>query len=69
MLLLSAALFSGRTMAETHGHWFFIVKSADMLLRHEADSDEIRQSAEDAAADLRERHHHAPARKAQGIII
>ncbi|WP_435930251.1 DUF2554 family protein [Dryocola sp. BD613] len=62
-LLLSAALFSGQTMAQSHGHSFLIVKSADMLLRHQADSDEIRQSAEASAADFREHHHYVNKRK------
>ncbi|WP_435953787.1 DUF2554 family protein [Dryocola sp. BD626] len=58
LLLMSAALFSGQTMAESHGHFFLVVKNADMLLRHQADSDELRQIAEDSAADFREQHHY-----------
>lgn len=54
LLLIGAALFSGQTTAQTHGHLYLIVKSADMLLRHQADSDELRQAAEDSAADFRE---------------
>ncbi|MEL4013773.1 DUF2554 family protein [Dryocola clanedunensis] len=68
LLLMSAALFSGQTMAESHGHLFLVVKSADMLLRHQADSDELRQSAEEAAADFRERYHHVQIKKAPTTI-
>lgn len=64
LLLIGAALFSGQTAAESHGHFFLVVKNADMLLRHQADSDELRQNAEDAAADLREHHYHVKQRKA-----
>ncbi|MEW7314951.1 DUF2554 family protein [Buttiauxella gaviniae] len=63
LLLIGAALFSGQTTAQTHGHDYLIVKSADMLLRHQADSDELRQSAEDSAADFREHHYYVKERR------
>lgn len=63
LLLVSAALFSGQTMAQANGHWYLVVKSADMLLRHQADCDELRQSAEDSAADFREHHDYINYRK------
>lgn len=63
LLLVSAALFSGQTSAQTHGHWYLVVKSADMLLRHQADIDELRQCAEDSAADFREHHYYVKERK------
>ena len=63
LLLVGAALFSGQTTAQTHGHLYLIVKSADMLLRHQADSDELRQAAEDSAADFREFYYHVNERR------
>ncbi|HCF8065878.1 TPA: DUF2554 family protein [Klebsiella michiganensis] len=54
-LLLACALFSG--------HDFFPVQSLEQQLQHEADSDELRSQAEDAASDLREQHHWQNARK------
>lgn len=69
LLLISAALFSGQTVAERHGHLFLIIKSADMLLRHQADSDELRQAAEDSAADLREQHHHVNERRPGSYLL
>ncbi|MCE0799084.1 YncJ family protein [Buttiauxella sp. S04-F03] len=64
LLLIGTALFSGQTTAQTRGHFYLVVKSADMLLRHQADSDEIRQAAEDSAADFREQHFHVKERRA-----
>lgn len=64
LLLIGTALFSGQTTAQTHGHFYLVVKSADILLRHQADSDEIRQAAEDSAADFREQHFHVKERRA-----
>lgn len=63
LLLVGAALFSGQTTAQTHGHLYLVVKSADMLLRHQADSDELRQAAEDSAADFREFYYHVSERR------
>lgn len=63
LLLVSAAIFSGQTAGQLHGHWFLIVKNADTLLRHQGDSDELRQSAEDSAADFREHHDYVNDRK------
>jgi hypothetical protein len=63
LLLIGAALFSGQTTAQTDGHLYLVVKSADMLLRHQADSDELRQAAEESAADLREQHYHVQERR------
>ena len=42
---------------------FFPVQSLEQQLQHEADSDELRSQAEDAASDLREQHHWQNARK------
>ncbi|MCP2004724.1 UNVERIFIED_ORG: hypothetical protein J2Y78_003264 [Buttiauxella agrestis ATCC 33320] len=64
LLVIGAALFSGQTAAQTHGHLYLVVKSADMLLRHQADSDEIRQAAEESAADFREHYYHVKERRA-----
>jgi hypothetical protein len=69
VLLMGAALFSGQTTAQTHGHLYLVVKSADMLLRHQADSDELRQAAEDSAADFREQYHHAQERKPGTYVV
>lgn len=63
LLLVSAAIFSGQTAGQINGHWFLVVKNADTLLRHQADSDELRQSAEDSAADFREHHDYVNDRK------
>ncbi|EJF29107.1 MULTISPECIES: DUF2554 family protein [Enterobacteriaceae] len=57
LLLIVTALFSGQTMAERHGHEYFVVKEMDIQLSHQADSDELRQAAEDSADDFREHHH------------
>jgi hypothetical protein len=57
LLLIVTALFSGQTLAERHGHEYFVVKDIDIQLSHQADSDELRQAAEDSADDFREHHH------------
>ncbi len=57
LLLIVTALFSGQTMAERYGHEYFVVKDMDIQLSHQADSDELRQAAEDSADDFREHHH------------
>ncbi|SMG29783.1 DUF2554 family protein [Cedecea sp. NFIX57] len=57
LLLIVTALFSGQTMAERHGHEYFVVKDMDIQLSHQADSNELRQAAEDSADDFREHHH------------
>ncbi|MDU6924095.1 DUF2554 family protein [Franconibacter helveticus] len=62
-LLLCGALFSGQYAAHAGEHTFFRVKNPDAQLRHEADSDELRAVAEEAADALRERHHGFSARK------
>ena len=62
-LLLACALFSGHVLARQHGHDFFPVQSLEQQLQHEADSDELRSQAEDAASDLREQHYWQNARK------
>lgn len=69
LLLISAALFSGQTAAQSHGHLYLIIKSADVLLRHLADSDELRQAAEDSASDLREHHHHVNERRPGSYLL
>ena len=62
-LLLVCALFSGHVLARKQGHDFFPVQSLEQQLQHEADSDELRSQAEDAASELREHHHWQNARK------
>ncbi|HCB1869907.1 TPA: DUF2554 family protein, partial [Citrobacter freundii] len=57
VLLLASALFSGQLFATNQGHEYLQVQDADHLLRHTADSDELRVTAEESAADLREHHH------------
>lgn len=61
--LLACALFSGQLMAGSGGHPFYAVHSPDHRLRHEADSDEIRGRARDAADELSENHHQLRSRK------
>lgn len=56
LLLIIFTLFSGQTMAGMPGHKFFTVQSADSLLRHNADSEEIRVTAHNSAEDFRERY-------------
>ena len=63
VLLLASALFSGQLFATHQGHEYLQVQDADHLLRHTADSDELRMTAEDSAADLREHHHWLKSRK------
>ena len=63
VLLLASALFSGQLFATNQGHEYLQVQDADHLLRHTADSDELRSQRNEAAADLRERHHWQNARK------
>lgn len=62
-ILLVCALFSGQLLASGEGHEFYKVQNADHLLRHSADSDDIRARAEESADDLREGHHHLKGRK------
>ena len=62
-LLLLCALFSGHLLAHRQGHDYFPVQSLEQQLLHEADSDELRSQRDEAAADLRERHHWQNARK------
>lgn len=62
-LLLCAALFSGQYAAHAGDHEFLKVKNVDSQLRHEADSDELRAVAEEAADTLREHHHWLSSRK------
>lgn len=52
VLLLASALFSGQLFATNQGHEYLQVQDADHLLRHTADSDELRVTAEESAADL-----------------
>jgi hypothetical protein len=63
VVLLLCALFSGQLAANVHGHDFYQVQNADHLLRHSADSDEIRARFRDAADELREDHHSVKERK------
>lgn len=56
LLLILAALFSGQTLAGGPGHKFFYVQNADALLRHNADSEELRRASLEAAADFRDRY-------------
>ena len=62
-LLLVCALFSGHVLARKQGHDFFPVQSLEQQLQHEADSDELRSQAEEAASDLREHHRWQDDRK------
>ena len=52
-----------RPSAGPQGHEYFPVQSLEQQLLHEADSDELRSQRDEAAADLRERHHWQNARK------
>lgn len=63
LLLIVTTLFSGQTMAEHCGHEYFVVKNVDIQLSHHADSDELRQTAEDAAENFREHHRAATHRR------
>ncbi|MFG6654764.1 DUF2554 family protein [Scandinavium sp. M-37] len=63
VVLLLCALFSGQLLASGHGHEFYDVQNADHLLRHSADSDEIRARTREAADELREGHHNVKDRK------
>ena len=63
VLLLASALFSGQLLATNQGHEYLQVQDADHLLRHTADSDELRMTAEESAADLREHHYWQKSRK------
>lgn len=56
LFVILCALFSGQAMAGTTGHKFFYVQNADSVLRHNADSDELRVTAFNAAEDCREGH-------------
>lgn len=62
-VLLVGALFSGQLMAGHNGHEFLWVKNADRQLRHEADSDALREVAEASAEGLREHHFWQKSRK------
>lgn len=62
-LVLLSVLFSGHVLAHQHGHDFFPIQGLEQQLQHEADSDELRSRAEDAACNLREHHHWQNARK------
>lgn len=55
--VLMCALFSGHLLARKQGHEYFPVQSLEQQLLHRADSDELRSQRDEAAADLRERHH------------
>jgi len=57
LLLVFTSLFSGQTMARQQGHRYLVVHSGDSLLRHNADHDELRAAAEDAAEEMRENTH------------
>lgn len=50
-------------MADSDGHEFYRVQNADHLLRHVADSDDIRARSKDASDELREYHHGVKDRK------
>ncbi|EMM3275113.1 DUF2554 family protein, partial [Pluralibacter gergoviae] len=49
--------------ASSNGHAFYSVQNPDHQLRHEADSDEIRGRARDAADELSEDHHQLKSRR------
>jgi Protein of unknown function (DUF2554). len=63
VLMLLCALFSGQVAANVHGRDYYQVQNADHLLRHVADSDELRARSRDAADELREDHHSVKDRK------
>ncbi|CAM4341670.1 DUF2554 domain-containing protein [Pluralibacter gergoviae] len=63
IVLLICALFSGQLLASSNGHAFYSVQNPDHQLRHEADSDEIRGRARDAADELSEDHHQLKSRR------
>lgn len=63
LIMLVCALFSGQLLAEHKGHEYLKVNNVDHLLRHEADSDELRSSAEESANGLREHHLWQKSRK------
>ncbi len=63
LMVLISAVFSGQLLAERKGHDFLWIQSVDYQLRHEADSDEIRSTAEESAEGLREHHHWQKSRK------
>lgn len=63
VVLLLTALFSGQLMASHNGHQFYRIQNADHLLRHGADSDDIRARSKEAADELREYHHNVKDRK------
>jgi hypothetical protein len=69
VILLLCALFSGQLMASGHGHAFYQVQNADHLLRHVADSDDIRARSREAADELREDHHSVRDRKPEVIHL
>lgn len=68
IVLLLCALFSGQLLASGHGHEFYQVQNADHLLRHSADSDEIRARTQEAADELREDHHSVKDKK-PGVLF
>jgi len=63
LVMLICALFSGQLMAGHKGHEYVWVKNVEHLLRHEADSDELRSAAEESAEGLREHHLWQKSRK------
>lgn len=63
LILLVTALFSGQLMAGHPGHTYYLVHSADHQLRHEADSDELRATAEESADSLRDHHYWQKSRR------
>ncbi|XUA17977.1 DUF2554 family protein [Citrobacter sp. OP27] len=69
VVLLLCALFSGQLMASGDGHAFYDVQNADHLLRHGADSDDIRARAREAADELREGYHSVKARKPEVLHV
>lgn len=63
LILLLCVLFSGQALANHQGHDYYPIQNADHLLRHSADSDEIRVRTREVADNLREHHAWIKSRK------
>lgn len=61
MGMMLCVLFSGQVLANSKGHAFYQIPNADHVLRHCADSDEIRIRTQESAEELRQFHilHHS----------
>lgn len=68
IVLLACSLFSGQIMANVNGHDFWRIHNPDHLLRHDADSDDIRARSREAADALREDHHQVKSRRPETTL-